>query len=109
MIKQKVYIAGPMRGYPDYNYPAFYRAEAGLLADGCEVVNPAKVGNAYGTPDQLVADKGLLDRLMNDELRMIATCDTIYLLKGWEASEGARNELAVALMLGLVIMLEGAE
>lgn len=109
MHKRKVYIAGPMRGYPDYNYPAFYGAEERLSAKGHEVVNPAKVGDAYGTPDQLVADKGLLDRLMNDELRMIATCDTIYLLKGWEASEGARSELAVALMLGLCIVLEGGE
>ena len=29
-----VYVAGPMTGLPDYNYPAFYAAEALPLTNG---------------------------------------------------------------------------
>ena len=37
----RIYIAGPMSGLPDFNYPAFNQAEQRLLALGYEVENPA--------------------------------------------------------------------
>ena len=37
----KVYIAGPMSGYPDMNGPAFDKKADELRAQGYEVVNPA--------------------------------------------------------------------
>lgn len=99
-----VYIAGPMRGLPKFNYPAFNRAEIHLRSLGYDVVNPATFGDSYGTPEELIADKKLLKRLMNDELREIAKCDAIYLLRGWEKSVGARKELSVALQLDLEVI-----
>lgn len=104
--KRKIYIAGPMRGLPHYNYPAFMRAEARLSAMGYEVVNPATMGDAYGTPEELAADPKLLKRLMTDELRECAACDAIYLLRVWEKSVGAMAELAVALRMGLEIIVQ---
>ena len=38
----RVYIAGPMTGLPDFNYPAFNAAAAKLRALGLEVLNPAE-------------------------------------------------------------------
>lgn len=102
--KKKIYIAGPMRGLPEFNYPAFNRAEFVLRNLGYEVVNPAKMGDKYGTADELNANKDLLDRLMHEELEAIAGCHAIYLLRGWERSFGARQELQLALMLGLEIV-----
>ena len=84
--KNIVYIAGPMRGKPNFNYPAFMRAEKHLRALGYEVINPATMGDAYGTPEQLNADPKLLRKLMDAELREIAKCNAIYLLRGWEKS-----------------------
>ena len=38
----RIYIAGPMTGLPDSNYPAFHAAEARLQALGHEPHNPAR-------------------------------------------------------------------
>lgn len=104
--KKRVYIAGRMRGMPQFNYPAFNRAEIHLRTLGFKVVNPATMGDVYGTPEEINADKKLLKQLMNDELREVAQCDAIYLLRGWEKSVGARKELALALQLDLEIMMQ---
>ena len=41
-----VYIAGPMTGLPDLNYPAFNAAEEALTAAGHAVLNPARNGSS---------------------------------------------------------------
>lgn len=104
MKQARVYIAGPMRGKPQFNYPAFSEAERELKKLGYEVINPATMGDKYGTAEEINADRALLERLMLDELRVVATCDAIYLLRGWEKSVGARRELALALQLDLLVI-----
>lgn len=104
--KKRVYIAGRMRGMPQFNYPAFHRAEIHLRTLGFKVVNPATMGDKYGTAEEINANVELLDSLVKEELRAVATCDAIYLLRGWEKSVGARRELALALQLGLDVMFQ---
>ena len=85
--KQKIYIAGPMRGLPAFNYPAF-NDWAKLHRDvGWDVVNPAEIGAQFGTPEQ----------------HALETCDAVFLMSGWQNSLGARQELATALHYGLKI------
>lgn len=103
---KSIYIAGPMRGLPDYNYPAFDAAADALKQSGWEVENPAAIGRVYGTPEEINAEKNLLAWVMNAERRRLALCDAIFLLDGWEKSAGARKELALALALGLDIILK---
>ena len=38
-----IYIAGPMTGKQDLNFPLFHREAARLRADGWTVVNPAEI------------------------------------------------------------------
>lgn len=105
MKKPKIYIAGPMRGKHDFNYPAF-RFWAKLHRDvGWEVENPAEIGAAFGTPEQINADTALLAAVVAAELHALETCDAIFLMGGWERSLGARKELAAALACGLKINL----
>lgn len=46
-----VYIAGPMTGIPNYNFEAFFAAEAALLEQGYRVLNPARLGCVEGFRD----------------------------------------------------------
>lgn len=94
MHHQKIYIAGPMTGMPDNNYPAFNEAAAMLRAQGYQVENPAE--NAPPTC-------GTWQGYMRLALAQLSKCDTIYILAGWMNSKGARIEARNAYDLGLSI------
>lgn len=91
----RVYVAGPMTGLPDLNFPAFHAAAAELRAQGLHVENPAEHGETEG------AEWG--DYLRYD-LGRLATCSAIYLLPGWEKSKGAQLEAHVARTLDMTVM-----
>lgn len=91
----RIYIAGPMTGLPDFNFPAFNFEAALLRNQGLHVENPAEHGTVDGAEwaDYLRYDIGRL-----------ATCGAIYLLKGWENSKGAQLEVHIARTLGMEVM-----
>lgn len=96
----KVFISGPMSGKPNYNREAFFKAQEELESHGYSVWNPAWL--AY--PDTTEFSKDDMHAIDNEALRH---CDTIYMLKGWQDSDGAWNEHSIAVIKGLMIMYEG--
>lgn len=95
----KLYVAGPMRGYESYNFPAFHRAAAILRALGHEVVSPAEEDMQGGgfDPDLSLEDNGFsMTDAMRRDVRAIVQGDGIVLLPGWEKSSGAQTERFVA-------------
>lgn len=44
---RRLYLAGPMTGLPDFNYPAFHAAAAAWRAAGWTVANPAENFNGH--------------------------------------------------------------
>lgn len=98
---QRVYIAGPMTGYAELNFPAFHAAAAALRAAGLEVINPAEIN----------VDPSMgWSACMRADIVQLVTCDRIHLLPGWSKSEGASLEHYIASKLGLVVtQAEGAE
>ncbi len=104
----RVYIAGPMRGYDSYNFPAFDQMALILRKRGYIVINPAELDRIAGVhefTDPL--PEGFLREAMARDLQAISTCDAIYLLKGWEKSSGVAVELSLAKLLGLKIIEQG--
>lgn len=93
-----IYIAGPMTGYPEFNYPKFKAVAAELRAGGLDVRSPAddEPPNAY-TTDQPYGF------YLRRSLRILLDCDEIVLLPGWQDSLGARIEHDIAQALGMTI------
>lgn len=114
----KIYVAGPMRGYPEFNFPAFHSASKKLRSLGYEVFSPAeKDEEVHGEEFSKQFKTGSLEdatsmgfslrRALGDDLKWIcAEADAVYLLKGWEKSKGALAEKATAEALGLEVMYE---
>lgn len=98
--KRRIYVAGPMTGLPEFNFPAFNSAADKLRAEEWHVENPAEHGHIEG------ADWA--DYLRWDISR-IATCGAIYLLPGWEGSKGATLEVSIAKALGMQFILAPGE
>lgn len=88
----RLYIAGPMTGIPDFNYPAFRKATVELTALGHQTENPAD--NDDGTQETW-AD------YMRLAIPQMLRCDGIALLDGWESSKGALLEVHVATAIGM--------
>lgn len=95
---QRVYVAGPMSGLPDMNYPAFHEAAARLRAKGWHVENPAE------NPDPHVDASCHWTAYMRMGVSQLMTCHAIYLLPGWQQSKGASLEYLIAQRLGLQVM-----
>jgi len=97
----RVYIAGPMTGYAELNFPAFHAEAKALRVAGLEVVNPAEIN----------VDPNMgWSACMRADIAQLVTCDRIHLLPGWSNSKGASLEHHIASALGLLVTLaEGAE
>lgn len=90
----RVYLAGPMTGLPDFNFPAFHAEADVLRAQGLTVINPAEHGIVEGAE--------WADYLRHD-IAGLVSCERIHLLRGWEKSKGAQLEVRIACDLGMAI------
>lgn len=112
MSQATIYIAGPMRGYKFYNFPAFDAAEGRLIVAGYKVVNPAAIDRSIGSdPMKLPVDTdwnaappdfNIVDCAKRD-LTALQSCAEVYMLDGWQKSKGALAEKAVAEFMGLIV------
>ena len=102
-----IYIAGPMRGIPQFNFPSFDNARERLRSAGWEVICPAERDRANGfdpvglngreDPHQFGAD---LQSVLEQSFRDVLAAEAVALLPGWARSEGARAEALVAHLSG---------
>lgn len=98
---RSAYLAGPMRGYPLYNFPAFHKAARWLRSEGWTVFSPAERDEQDPEIDHETniagwqADRGL-DYFMAYDLKAVCEHDAVICLPGWEKSQGARLETMVA-------------
>jgi hypothetical protein len=119
----RVYTAGPMTHYPQFNFPKFIALAAKLRAAGYEVVSPAELDNeadrarAMASPDgsPIHYESGMThgDFLARD-VKIIADggIEAIVVLPGWERSKGALWETFCGHLNGLPVyrdMFNGPE
>lgn len=105
----KVYVAGPMTGIPQFNYPAFVDLANALRQRGYDVVSPAELDDPSDKAAALASPDGAMlqysegtgktwgDFLARD-VKLLADdgIEAVVVLPGWEQSRGARLETFVA-------------
>lgn len=106
---KSIYIAGPMSGYPEFNFPAFFEAQKNFEDHGWTVFNPAAkdaetevqqdASFATGDAKALMASGWDFKSVFMWDVDKVINCDAIFMLKGWEMSPGACAEHAVAVVM----------
>ena len=94
----RIYIAGPMTGYEEHNFPAFKAAERFLRQYGYEVVSPRELEILETGP------RKSWEYYLRRDLKELLTCNHIAVLPGWERSRGASLEVYVGWRLGFEII-----
>ena len=109
-MSEKLYIAGPMSGYPQFNFPAFQEAATTLRGQGMEILSPAEMDDPETVKLTMASAHGVVqtdlhgltwgDFLARD-VKIVADIATgVVVLHNWERSKGARLEVANALSAG---------
>lgn len=108
----KLYLAGPMTGLPQFNFPLFHTAASELRAAGYDIISPAEMDSPAVQSAAIKSSDGALDahgkiagetwgEILARDVRVIAdTTDGIVFLSDWIKSRGARLEAFVALLSG---------
>ena len=107
----RIYIAGPMRGIAEFNFPAFDWADDTLTLLGYDTVNPAQHDREGGfdgkgmTGHEDLTARGDFDirSALAWDLDQITHCDAVAVLEGWESSSGANAEVALAHAIGIPV------
>ncbi len=93
---KRIYIAGPMTGLAEHNFPAFHATADRLRQAGWDVVNPAEnFGGRTDLPHETY---------LRADVALLVGCDAIAMLPGWEDSRGARLEYLLARELGMPVI-----
>lgn len=110
MNAKQFYLAGPMSGIPQFNFPAFTTAAQTLRAAGFNLIVPSEQDSPEVQAAALKATRGELDAdgkiggetwgeiLARDVIIVADIIQGIILLPGWEKSRGARLECFVGLL-----------
>ena len=105
-----LYVAGPMTGKVDLNYPFFREVGQNLTDCGYRVLNPVDVDDLHAAEELDTLTKCEVcyhnrkhewDWYMRRTVKMLCDADGIALLRGWEQSRGAKIEVAFAQALNM--------
>lgn len=98
-----VYLAGPMRGRPQHNFPGFRAAARYLRRRGYIVVSPAEHDLEQGfDPKRSLEEQNFdLRAALAWDLQQVLAADAVVVLPGWQHSNGALAEVATARAAGI--------
>jgi len=90
---KRVYISGPMTGYPNENEAAFAEAAETLRMDDYAVCNPHETSELLGELTH--------EQYLRFDFARVLEADFLVALPGWEKSMGALAELLMAVRMGV--------
>ena len=97
----KIYISGAITKNEKAE-AQFERAEKWLKENGHQPINPLKVGKPL---NEILSH----EEYMKLSFTLIDIADGVYLLDGWQGSEGAKAELSYAKAIGKAIKFENKQ
>lgn len=96
-----IYVAGPYRGEVDKNIAKARAVAAKCYLAGhdvlCPHLNTGRMDEDTGLPD---------DFWLKTTLNLLARCDALVLVEGWEKSQGTAAELEYAKSIGMPVYYE---
>ena len=108
---KKLYLAGPMTGIAQFNFPAFEAATKDLRARGYEIISPHEQDSPAVQAAAWASLDGRLDngavagetwgQILGRDVQIVADqVEGIAFLPNWHKSRGARLEAFVGLLCG---------
>lgn len=100
-MEHKWYLAGPMTGLPEFNFPAFEAAKLDLEKIGFDILSPHTIDHG-----EVPGERGKLPYhvYLRAGFKMLLECRGIIMLPDWTKSRGAVAEFNLAMSLGMDIM-----
>jgi nucleoside 2-deoxyribosyltransferase len=103
-----VYLAGPMRGFPQFNFPEFDRW-AGILRDlGFAVISPAEMDREAGIDEKTLSDADITQQMkrefMSRDCEAVCQADAVAVMPGWDKSHGAMIEVSLASVISIPVI-----
>lgn len=115
----RVYIAGPMTGYPAYNVGRFEAVANEWREAGHEPTTPFECNSAvwqrhHGRPFDPYSDRceygdPLLREMFAADVAALLASEQVVVLAGWEKSKGAQREVVLAQTFGIPVVSEAGE
>jgi hypothetical protein len=112
----RLYIAGPMTGFPAYNVGHFTAVAGEWAAAGHDVTTPFDCNSAvwrryHGrdfNPHEDRCEYGdpMLREMYAADVSALLTSDQVVVLNGWEKSTGAQREVLLAQTFGIPVVSE---
>lgn len=116
-----LYLAGPMTGIPQFNYPEFRRIAKELREAGYKVISPVEEDTEEYQEQAMLSKDGRhgedgkfagltwADILAKDVKLVADKVDGVVVMNGWGKSRGARLEVFVANLTGRSINVYAGE
>ena len=102
-MQKTIYISGKITGTDDYK-DRFLKAEQELRSRGFNVLNPVKAGKWLER--YLAPEVPTWIQYMKQAIKSMMSADSVYMMKGYKESKGARLELFLAKILKYEIIYE---
>lgn len=99
--EMRVYLAGPMTGYPEWNFPAFREAAYELRLRGVQVWSPAERDLEKGFDPSSRNEDFDLEEALREDLQAVLASDAVVVLPGFERSAGTLLEVITAEAAGI--------
>lgn len=116
-----IYVCGPMSGLKQFNIPLFDLTTLALRSIGHDVISPAELDSPEMRALAMKSENGDMrvltegtgetwgDVLARDVRMIEQKVGSFVLLPGWKRSRGARLEVFVALLVGIIHFREVTE